>query len=159
MYCGARRASPPPWSIEERPPDACFIVRDHSGQALAYVYLQRKSRGRRRAAKAAHARRSAAHRRRHRQAAGAAEPAAILGGEPAQRSARVPVVASRISVSTSIVERAEPISTAPREKCTGRRTSPAAADALENSLQTLPAVLKLAYGDAQSNALHAPQQG
>ena len=40
MYCGARRASPPPWSIEERPPDACFIVRDHSGQALAYVYLE-----------------------------------------------------------------------------------------------------------------------
>ena len=24
-------------------PDACFIVRDHSGQALACVYLERKS--------------------------------------------------------------------------------------------------------------------
>ena len=26
---------PPPWSAEET--DACFIVRDHNGQALAYV--------------------------------------------------------------------------------------------------------------------------
>jgi hypothetical protein len=27
-------ASPPPWSIEEL--EACFTVREHSGQALAY---------------------------------------------------------------------------------------------------------------------------
>ena len=29
---------PPPWTAEE--PDACFIVRDASGQALAYVYFE-----------------------------------------------------------------------------------------------------------------------
>jgi len=31
------RRFPPPWSVEET--DACFIVRDANGQALAYVYL------------------------------------------------------------------------------------------------------------------------
>jgi hypothetical protein len=30
------RRFPPPWSVEET--DACFIVKDHAGQALAYVY-------------------------------------------------------------------------------------------------------------------------
>ena len=29
---------PPPWSVEET--DACFIVRDGNGQALAYVYFE-----------------------------------------------------------------------------------------------------------------------
>jgi hypothetical protein len=32
------RRFPPPWSVEDM--DACFIVRDHNGQALAYVYLE-----------------------------------------------------------------------------------------------------------------------
>ena len=32
------RRFPPPWSIEERP--ACYIVKDSSGQALAYVYFE-----------------------------------------------------------------------------------------------------------------------
>jgi hypothetical protein len=32
------RRFPPPWSVEET--DACFIVRDHNGQALAYVYFE-----------------------------------------------------------------------------------------------------------------------
>jgi hypothetical protein len=32
------RRFPPPWSVEEM--DACFIVRDHNGQALAYVYFE-----------------------------------------------------------------------------------------------------------------------
>jgi len=31
----AQRRFPPPWSAEEQ--DACFVVRDHNGQALAYV--------------------------------------------------------------------------------------------------------------------------
>jgi hypothetical protein len=31
-----RRRFPPPWTIEETAP--CFIVRDHNGQALAFVY-------------------------------------------------------------------------------------------------------------------------
>jgi hypothetical protein len=33
------RRFPPPWSIEEQA--ACYVVRDHSGQALvAYVYFE-----------------------------------------------------------------------------------------------------------------------
>ena len=32
------RRFPPPWSVEEL--DACFVVRDHSGQQLAYVYFE-----------------------------------------------------------------------------------------------------------------------
>jgi len=36
--CAARRF-PPPWTLDEAN-DACFIVRDHNGQALAYVYLR-----------------------------------------------------------------------------------------------------------------------
>jgi hypothetical protein len=39
---------PPPWSIEEQ--DACFVVRDHDGQQLAYI-LFRGWAGRRSAAK------------------------------------------------------------------------------------------------------------
>jgi hypothetical protein len=31
------RRFPPPWSVEET--DACFIVKDHAGQSLAYVYF------------------------------------------------------------------------------------------------------------------------
>ena len=37
------RRFPPPWSVEET--DACFIVRDHNGQALAWVSVARRSRG------------------------------------------------------------------------------------------------------------------
>jgi hypothetical protein len=35
------RRFPPPWSIEES--SACFIVRDHDKQALAYVYYETES--------------------------------------------------------------------------------------------------------------------
>jgi hypothetical protein len=42
------RRFPPPWSVEEQP--ACFIVRDHNGQALAYVYFEEEP-GRQSAAK------------------------------------------------------------------------------------------------------------
>ena len=41
------RRFPPPWSVEE---DACYIVSDANGQALAYVYFEEES-GRRTAAK------------------------------------------------------------------------------------------------------------
>jgi len=43
-----RRSFPPPWDIEEAN-KACFIVRDHNGQALAYVYFESEP-GRRTAA-------------------------------------------------------------------------------------------------------------
>jgi hypothetical protein len=35
----ADRRFPPPWDIEEAN-NACFIVPDHAGQALAYVYFE-----------------------------------------------------------------------------------------------------------------------
>src|SRR5215472_18354916 len=34
------RRFPPPWSVEEQP--ACFVVRDHNGQQLAYIYFEDK---------------------------------------------------------------------------------------------------------------------
>ena len=43
------RRFPSPWTVEEYN-DACFIVRDHDGQALAYVYFEDEP-GRRSAAK------------------------------------------------------------------------------------------------------------
>jgi len=46
--CFMPRPFPPRWSIEET--DACFIVRDHNGQQLAYVYFEDEP-GRRSAAK------------------------------------------------------------------------------------------------------------
>ena len=33
-----RRRFPPPWSVEEL--DACFVVKDGSGQKLSYVYFE-----------------------------------------------------------------------------------------------------------------------
>jgi len=33
------RRFPPPWSVEEL--DACFVVRDRSGQKLGYFYSRR----------------------------------------------------------------------------------------------------------------------
>ncbi len=43
------RRFPPPWSIDEHN-QACFIVKDADGQALAYVYFEEEP-GRRSAAK------------------------------------------------------------------------------------------------------------
>jgi len=40
------RRFPPPWSVEELHAHACFVVRDHSGQKLAYVYFEDESRRR-----------------------------------------------------------------------------------------------------------------
>jgi hypothetical protein len=42
------RHFPPPWSVEDTV--GCFIVLDHNGQALAYVYYEEEA-GRRSAAK------------------------------------------------------------------------------------------------------------
>jgi hypothetical protein len=41
------RRFPPPWSVERS--EACFIVRDHGGRGLAYVYFEEEP-GRRAAA-------------------------------------------------------------------------------------------------------------
>jgi hypothetical protein len=41
------RRFPPPWSRKQA---ACFVVREHNGQALAYVYFEQEP-GRRAAAK------------------------------------------------------------------------------------------------------------
>ena len=43
----APRRFPPPWTPEET--DACFIVRDYTGRALAYVHFEEEP-GRRAAA-------------------------------------------------------------------------------------------------------------
>jgi hypothetical protein len=32
------RRFPPPWTVEEQ--EECFVVRDHNGQQLAYVYFE-----------------------------------------------------------------------------------------------------------------------
>jgi hypothetical protein len=48
LVCLSRRRFPPPWTVEET--DACFIVKDHAGQSLAYVYFEGEP-GRRAAAK------------------------------------------------------------------------------------------------------------
>jgi hypothetical protein len=42
------RRFPPPWSVQQQ--DACFVVRDRHGQALAYIYFEDEP-GRRAAAK------------------------------------------------------------------------------------------------------------
>jgi hypothetical protein len=36
------RRFPPPWTIEDN--GACFIVKDHKGQALSYVYFENEKR-------------------------------------------------------------------------------------------------------------------
>jgi hypothetical protein len=48
MKPATKRRFPPPWSAEET--DTCFIVKDHDGQSLAYVYFEEEP-GRRAAAK------------------------------------------------------------------------------------------------------------
>jgi hypothetical protein len=54
------RRFPPPWSAEET--EACYIVRDANGQALAYVYYEQEP-GRRAAAHLLNPRRGPADRR------------------------------------------------------------------------------------------------
>ena len=40
------RHFPEPWSVEEL--DACFVVKDSNGQALAYMYFEKEPRRRHR---------------------------------------------------------------------------------------------------------------
>jgi hypothetical protein len=63
------RRFPPPWTVEET--DACFIVKDHGGLSLAYVYFEEEP-GRRAAAQLLTRDEARRIRRQHRQAAGAA---------------------------------------------------------------------------------------
>jgi hypothetical protein len=35
-----QRRFPAPWSVEELDEGPCFVVRDHDGQQLAYVYFE-----------------------------------------------------------------------------------------------------------------------
>ena len=44
------RHFPPPWTAEELEEGPCYVVRDHEGQHLAYVYFEEEP-GRRSAAK------------------------------------------------------------------------------------------------------------
>jgi len=60
------RRFPPPWSVEEL--DVCFVVRDHNGQQLAYVYFEDEA-GRRSSANLL-TRTGATDRGEHRRAAG-----------------------------------------------------------------------------------------
>ena len=53
-----QRRFPPPWTAEET--DACFIVKDHNGMAVAYVYFEDEP-GRRTAAQPAQTGRGQAH--------------------------------------------------------------------------------------------------
>jgi hypothetical protein len=48
VNAAAERRFPPPWAVDEL--DACFVVRDNSGQKLSYVYFEDEP-GRRSAAK------------------------------------------------------------------------------------------------------------
>ena len=60
----------PPWDIEDN--GSCFIVRDHSGQALAYLYYEDEP-GRRAAANLLTRDEARAHRHQAGEAAGAGE--------------------------------------------------------------------------------------
>ena len=73
----AARRFPPPWTVEEQP--ACFVVRDHNGQALAYIYYEDEQ-GRRSAAKLLRPRDEAAN--CGQRAAGAIEKASNCGEAP-----------------------------------------------------------------------------
>jgi hypothetical protein len=54
------RRIPPPWSVEDT--DACFIIRDANGHALAYVYFEEEP-GWRSGGASPHPRRGALRRR------------------------------------------------------------------------------------------------
>jgi hypothetical protein len=70
------RHFPPPWTLEDRN-DACFIVKDHNGHALAFVYYELEP-GRRTAANLLTKDESPAHCCEYREATGAGETAAVL---------------------------------------------------------------------------------
>ena len=65
-----QRRFPPPWSAEEL--EVCYVVRNHAGQKLAYVYFEEEP-GPAIGGQVAHERRGAADRGEYRQAAGATE--------------------------------------------------------------------------------------
>jgi hypothetical protein len=64
------RRFPPPWTIDEAN-NACFIVRDYTGQALGYFYFEDERARPTISGQAAHQARSSADGGQLRQAAGA----------------------------------------------------------------------------------------
>ena len=70
------RRFPPPWSVEEQ--EACFVVRDHNGQALAYVYFEDEP-GREIGGEIIGAGRGETNCRKYRETAGATRPPSDVG--------------------------------------------------------------------------------
>ncbi len=91
------RGFSPPWTIDEANA-ACFIVRDSTGQAIAYVYFEHEP-GRRSAAKLL-TRARATHRGQYRQAAGAIAEA--LETSEAEIGAALRPLSAKSPKSTSV---------------------------------------------------------
>src|SRR5271155_3425833 len=85
----AGRRFPRPWSVEET--DACFIVRDSSGQALAYAYFEDEP-GRRTAANLL-----TAYRHQYSETPGPIAPlcGTVMRGGPRSTSPRLPKLMRR----------------------------------------------------------------
>jgi hypothetical protein len=73
---GPSRRFPPPWTVENHN-DACFIVKDKNGFAVAYVYYEEEP-GRRSAANLMTKDEARAHRSQYRQAAGVIAQAFLI---------------------------------------------------------------------------------
>jgi hypothetical protein len=82
-----RSRFPPPWSVEEL--DACFVMRDHKEQTLAYVSFEDEP-GRRSAAKLLSKDEGAKDRQQYNEVAGVAAQAIMRGGSGITRPVLLP---------------------------------------------------------------------